>query len=104
MITSYTPESGAMRDPVLLTRNGNTIYVHLYQDPAADGIILKPFDTLPAKATLLNNGAPLECNVELCPSYHLDRRKYLRIRHLPTNEILDEVLILKLEFDSAWCE
>jgi len=103
MITYYT-ESGQMRDPVLLTRNGNTIYVHLYQDPAADGIVLRPFDTLPARATLLNNGAPLECSVDITPFYHRDRTPYLRIRHLPTNEMTNEVMVLKLEFDAAWCE
>jgi hypothetical protein len=43
-----------MRDPALLTRKGNTIYVHLYQGPAADGITLKPFDTVPQRAVLLN--------------------------------------------------
>jgi alpha-L-fucosidase len=103
MITYYT-QSENMRDPVLLTRNGNTIYVHLYQGTEADGIVLKPFDTMPVKATLLNNGAPLACSVDMVPFYHRDRRPYLRIRQLPTNELLGEVLILKLEFDGAWCE
>ena len=106
MITFYAGGTGApqraMRDPLLLTRNGNTIYVHLYEDPATDGIVLKPFDTLPAKATLLNNGATLECSVDMIPHYHRDRRPYLRIRHLPVNELLGEVMVIKLEFDGSW--
>lgn len=102
MITYYT-QSSEMRDPVLLTRNGNTIYVHLYQGTETDGIVLKPFDTMPVKATLLNTGAPLECSVDLVPFYHRDKRPYLRVRHLPTNE-LNEVLVLKLEFDASWCD
>jgi len=103
LITYYiAPEE--MRDKVLLTRKGNTIYVHLYQGTETDGIVLKPFDVLPAKATLLNNGAPLECSVDMVPFYHRDRRPYLRIRNLPANSLLDEVMILKLEFDASWCE
>ena len=103
MITYYT-QSPEMRDPVLLTRKGNTIYVHLYRDTEADGIVLRPFDVMPAKATLLNNGAPLDCSVDKVPFYHRDNRPYLRIRRLPTNELLNEVIILKLDFDGAWCE
>ena len=101
MITQYNPE---MRDPVLLTRKNNTIYVHLYQGTATDAIILRPFDTMPRSATLLNNGMQLECSVDMCPSMFRDGRAYLRIRRLPTNEITNEVLIIKLEFDDKWCE
>jgi len=103
MIT-YNAQHEPMRDKVLLTRKGNTIYVHLYQGTETNGIVLKPFDILPSKAVLLNTGAPLECSVDLVPYYHRDRRPYLRIRNLPTNELTGEVLILKLEFDASWCE
>ncbi|MCL2487521.1 MAG: alpha-L-fucosidase [Oscillospiraceae bacterium] len=99
MITEFTVE---MRDPVLLTRRGNTIYVHLYQDAAADGITLKPFDTLPRRATLLNTGEELPCAVELMPFFHRDRRPYLHIRGLPVNRLSGEVMVLKLEFDDSW--
>ena len=102
--TLITQATAEMRDPVLITRRANTLYVHLYQGTVADGIILKPLDTLPARATLLNDGTPLTCSVDLCPSLHRDRRPYLRVRHLPTNTRTDEVLILKLEFDDTWCQ
>lgn len=93
-----------MRDPVLLTRRGNTLYVHLYQGLAADGITLKPLDTLPQKATLLNTGAQLRCSVDMMPYYHRDRRPYLHIQDLPTNALAGEVLVLKLEYDHSWAE
>lgn len=93
-----------MRDPMLLTRRGNTIYVHLYKDAEADGIVVKPFDKLPLKATLLNNGQELEACVNMPPTLHREGREYLRIRNLPVNEITDEVLIIKLEFDDVLCE
>ena len=99
LITQFTPD---MRDPVLLTRKGNTIYVHLYQDTAANGITLKPFDTLPQKATLLNTGQSLQCSVDMMPFFHRDRKPYLHIMNLPVNELIGEVMVLKLEFDDTW--
>lgn len=101
MITDYTSN---MKDQMLLTRRGNTIYVHLPYDTEADGIIVKPFDMLPIKATLLNNGQGLNTSVNMPASLHREGRKYLRIQGLPANEITDEVLIIKLEFDQALCE
>ena len=98
IITFYT-NSEYMRDPVLLTRKGNTFYVHLYQDPATDAIVLRPFGALPARATLLNNGAPLECGVDLLPSFFTERKPYLRIRRLPVDRMMGEVMVLKLEFE-----
>jgi alpha-L-fucosidase len=89
-----------MKDEVMLTRKGNNIYVHLYKDIQTTAVILKPLDILPKKAILLNNGQELEARVDLLPSHHRER-PYLRIRNIPTNEITDEVLILKLEFDES---
>jgi alpha-L-fucosidase len=93
-----------MRDKVLLTRRGNTIYVHLYEDPATTAVDLMPFDVAPVKATLLNNGRELETIVNLTPGHHKQQRGFLRVRGLPTNEITDEVLIIRLDFDDAICE
>lgn len=101
MITDYTSN---MRDPMLLTRRGNTIYVHLPDDPETDGIVVKPFDVLPVRATLLNNGMPLETSVDMPASLHREGRRYLRIRELPVNEITDETMVIKLEFDQSLCE
>lgn len=101
MITHVTSN---MRDKMLLTRRGNTIYVHLYEDPETNGVVVKPFDMLPIKATLLNNGQEVETVVDMLPSLHREWRKYLRLRNLPTDRITDEPLVIKLEFDPKICE
>ena len=101
MITDVTK---SMRDNMLLTRRGNAIYVHLYEDTATNGVILKPFDKLPLKATLLNNGQPVETVVNMPPSLHREGREYLRLRNLPVETITDEPLVIKLEFDRELCE
>ena len=93
-----------MKDNVLLTRSKNTVYVHAYEDLATNSISLKPFTANPVKATLLNNGAPVETMVSKTPGYHQEDRAFLRLRNLPTTTITDEPLVIKLEFDSSICE
>lgn len=88
---------------VLLTRKGNTLYVHLSRDPRLARVLLRPINTLPRQATLLNTGEEVEARVEYIPSQFLERhnrKEYLRLRNLPVNELLDTVLIVKLEFDT----
>ena len=84
---------------VLLTRRGNTLYVHLHKDPLTEAVKLKPIDFAPRKATLLNNGQPVKFAVELIPSEHAEQKAYLRLRQLPVNELANTVLVVKLEFD-----
>jgi alpha-L-fucosidase len=86
---------------VLLTRRGNTIYVHLNKDPVREAVQLKPLAVMPQRATLLNTGRPAECVVEMAPSDHIEHKPYLRIRNLPVDEMADTVLVVKLEFDQA---
>jgi alpha-L-fucosidase len=89
----------ASRD-VLLTRRGDVLYVHLARDPAADGVKLAPLDRMPRRATLLNDGRPVECAVELLPSEHASQAPCLRLRRLPVNELASTVMVVKLEFDA----
>ena len=84
---------------VMLTRRGRVIYVHLVKDPAAEGVKLKPLNVAPRRATLLNTGRPVEFAVNLTPADHLERKAYLRLVHLPVNELANTVLVVKLEFD-----
>jgi len=84
---------------VLLTRRGNTLYVHLHREPLTEAVKLKPIDIAPVTATLLNDGRPVEIAVELLPSEYIDQKKYLRLRKLPVNELADTVMVVKLEFD-----
>ena len=84
---------------VMLTRRDRTLYVHLTQDPPGDGVKLKPINVLPKRATLLNTGKPVDFVVNLTPADHKEQKAYLRLMHLPTNEMANTVLVVKLEFD-----
>jgi alpha-L-fucosidase len=84
---------------VLVTRKDRSLFVHLNKATVGNGVKLKPINVLPVKATLLNNGLPIECALNLCPSDHATQQPYLRLRNLPTNEMANSVLVAKLEFD-----
>jgi alpha-L-fucosidase len=91
-------EMGLVRyDDVLLTRKGNTFYVHLYRDLETSGVLLDCFDRLPRSAVLLNTGKPLSFVVDTTP-WRWRSRPCLRLRGLPVDEITDEVMIARLEF------
>lgn len=84
---------------VLVTKRKSTLYIHMNKLPVGNGLKLKPINVLPTKATLLNTGQTIDCVVNLCPSDHASQQPYLRLRNLPTNEMVNTVLIAKLEFD-----
>jgi len=97
---------------VMLTRRGNAIYVHLNKDPMTEAVKLKPIDVAPRKATLLNTGRPVEFSVDLVPSESVEQKAYLlvpsednkqkaylRLKKLPANDLVNTVMVVKLEFD-----
>ena len=84
---------------VMLTRRDRTLYVHLNGDPPGDGVKLKPINVKPRRATLLNTGKPVDFVVNLTPADHKEQKAYLRLMHLPANEMANTVLVVKLEFD-----
>jgi alpha-L-fucosidase len=86
---------------VLLTRRDRTLYVHLNKDPTGDGVKLKPINVAPKSAVLLNDGRKVEFAVNLAPSDHAERKAYLRLQKLPVNEMVNTVLVVKLEFDHS---
>jgi alpha-L-fucosidase len=88
------------RDRVLLTKKGNTVYAHFCNDLQSSAMVMKPFDLLPRRATLLNTGQQLETLVDVVP-WHWREKPYLRIRGLPVNELHDSVMVVKLEFDES---
>lgn len=83
---------------VLLTRRHNTLYVHLQRDPIAEAIQLKPINIAPQRATLLNTGQPVEFAVDIVPADHTENKPYLRLHHLPVNDLANTVMVIKLEF------
>ena len=85
---------------MLLTRRGNTLYVHLPRHPRGNRVQLKPNDVLPRRAVLLNTGQELEARVDLLPSNHVEKKAHLRVRGIPANALTNTVMVLKLEFDA----
>jgi alpha-L-fucosidase len=86
---------------VLVTQLGRKVYVHLYKDPETTGVLLADFAALPTKATLLNTGQELEVRLDRRGAALWFQTPYLRIRGLPVNELLDEVLVVKLAFEGG---
>jgi alpha-L-fucosidase len=99
MITGHC--NRPMRDKILLTRRKNTVYVHAYEDLAANSVSLYPFTLLPATAALLNTGEKVDAVVSKTPHYHEEDRAFLRLRNLPSADITGEPLVIKLEFDGS---
>lgn len=86
-------------EQVLLTKRKNSLYVHLNQDPQGNVVKLRPFTVAPKSAVLLNNGQQVDFEVKFAPQDHLAQKSYLRLINLPTNEICNTVLVIKMEFD-----
>ncbi len=85
---------------VMLTRRGNSLYVHLHTVPVTDSVKLKPFTTLPKRAVLLNNGAELPLVANLCPADHVEATPWLRIRGIPADSLANTVGVIRLDFET----
>jgi len=83
---------------VMLTKNKNVLYVHLYKVPQGNVVKLKPLTIAPLNAVLLNDGRKVEFEVEFAPQDHNEQKSYLRLINLPVSEFCNTVLVLKLEF------
>jgi alpha-L-fucosidase len=94
------PKLLASRD-VMVTCRENVVYLHFNRGLTGNGFKLKPLDTMPEKATVLNTGKPAEYSVGLLPSEHVSGRNCLRLKNLPVNEISDSVIIVKLQFKNS---
>ena len=84
---------------LLLTRKENTLYVHLL-NPNRSGIVLNPIDVLPEKATVLNNGKVLKTAIDFMPNLSNLNKSFLHIWDIPVDELSNEAIVLKLEFNS----
>lgn len=86
---------------VLLTRRGNTVYVHLNTPPKTTAVVLWPVRMLPRHATLLNTGKPAACDINRLPSLHGEPVPVcLRLHDLPVARLAGEVPVVRLDFDS----
>jgi len=93
------PAPGIIRvNDVLVTRRGNTFYLHFHKGVPGNGFKIKPLDVKPVNVTLLNDGRSIDNIVNLSPSDHAEQKAYLRVRNLPVNDMADSVMVIKLEY------
>lgn len=98
--TEVTSKILADKDAIVMVK-GKTVYVHFNKGIPGNGFKMKPIAVLPETAVLLNDGRKIDCVVNLCPSDHLEQKPYLRLRNLPSNDMADTIMIVKLEFKNA---
>lgn len=84
---------------VVLTRRGNTLYVILHREPVTRSVPLKPLDSLPRSAVLLNDNRAVDCHLDLLPWDHREGVPYLRIHNLPQDTLNNTVPVIRVEFD-----
>ena len=85
-------------DECMLTRKGNSLYVHFPTPPVSTGLVLNPIAAAPRRAVLLNTGQELHAAVELVPSC-FRTGAFLRLAGLPVNQLAGEVPVVRLDFD-----
>ena len=98
---------GVENREVLLTRKGNALYVHMPDIPTMRRALLKPIFVAPSRATLLNTGEDVAFSLTDLPTEHMgdggilipEKHHYLRLCELPVNELGNEVLVIKLDFE-----
>jgi alpha-L-fucosidase len=85
---------------VLLTQRGDTLYVHVFKEQEIPAIYLSPIATLPRRATLLNTGERVECEILATPRLAQQKPNHcLRLKNLPVSGPASVGLVVKLEFD-----
>ncbi|MDP6775921.1 MAG: alpha-L-fucosidase [Candidatus Latescibacteria bacterium] len=86
---------------MLVTRREDLLYLHLFDPPEVNRVVLDHLSTVPARATLLNNGQSLEIASDSLPTYfRRESRCPVRIKNLPVDEMSGTVMVIKLELDS----
>lgn len=85
---------------VLLTRKGDSLYVHLYQPPDGGEVRMRPLALAPQRAVLLNDGRPVDWQLDIAPMEWTDHRPYLRLHRLPVEEFAQSTMVVRLDFAS----
>jgi len=96
----FTPFFGSPN--YMVTRDGNTLFVHFHRDACSSGFTLNPLDIVPASVTLLNTGEPLQASVVYLPRRWFTKqgkREQPHVQGVPVNTLLDEVMVVKIEFE-----
>jgi len=83
----------------VVTKRGNTVYVHFPKGLDANGLDLGPLDVKPLSAICLNDGRALETEVILFPWNGPESdKKTLHVAGIDADGLANEGIVLKLEF------
>ena len=87
------------RSRAVVTRRGDTLFVHFPKGLEARGLDLGPLDVLPQRASLLNDGRELRTELDLFPwNGPKSDKKTLHVRDIPADEYANEGMVLRLDF------
>ncbi len=87
----------------LVTRRGDTLYLHYPEGLVANGLNLSPLNRMPTSATLLNTGAALSCELTRMPSNWWKglKSEVLHIRDIPDETLTGETVVIELRFPTG---
>ncbi|HML46683.1 MAG TPA: hypothetical protein PKE04_08040, partial [Clostridia bacterium] len=83
------------------TRRDNSLYLHFPNGPEAEGFALYPLQALPRRATLLNDGSKLETSLAFMPTLYQSGPRFVHLRGLPVETLLDEPIVVRMDLDPA---
>lgn len=83
--------------PVTATRRGRVLYLHVPPGHNTGRVLLDFLSEKPRSAVLLNSGGALEARIDQIPN-RFRRGPVLRVRGLPVNARVGELLVVRLEF------
>ena len=84
-------------DGLLLTRRRNTVYVHAADGLQANGMVLPGIRHAPSEAIVLNTGTTVETEVDTVP-WRWTEQPCLRIKNIGADRLLEEPVVVRLEF------
>lgn len=87
------------RDVLLTRKDARTYYVIVHQPQTTRAVQLKPFTSLPARATELVTGRPVQTRNDVLPWDHELEKGFLRLYNLPDALLNTTAAVIKLEFD-----
>lgn len=83
----------------VVTRRGNTLFVHFPKGLDATGLDMNPLVALPNKVTLMNTGKTLNARVELMPwNAGKVNRDTLHVWGIPADDLANECIVIRFEF------
>ena len=83
----------------IVTRRGDTLFVHFPKGLDATGVDLNPLAVQPERAVLLNTGATLKARVEILPKNALRATSgTLHVWEIPADALANECPVIRLDF------